>query len=78
MRTIESQEEFDIIASQQCEMNNGNSSDDCTENWKAGYLYALKELSEYIDSQNYTSTFAFFAEMSRKFEECDRLEIISE
>lgn len=42
MKIIQTQEEFNNLASQQCKANNGNNSDDCIENWKAGYLYALE------------------------------------
>ena len=69
MRTIESQEEFDIIASQQCEMNNGNSSDDCTENWKAGYLYALQQLYNFRESEEFDDCFDYIDKTDKKIDE---------
>ena len=77
MEIIESQEEFDIIASQQCEINNGNSSDDCTENWKAGYLYALQQLYNFRESEKYNDCFDYIDKTDEKINEYTYLEIFS-
>ena len=76
MRTIESQEEFDIIASQQCEINNGNSSDDCTENWKAGYLYALQQIYNFRESEEFDDCFDYIDKTDKKINEFLYLDII--
>ena len=77
MEIIKSQEEFDILASQQCEINNGNSSDDCTENWKAGYLYALQQLYDFRESQEFDDCFDYIDKTNEKLEECNYLEVLS-
>lgn len=47
MKTIKmTQEEFDLLAYDQCEWYNGDVSESSIENWKAGYLYALREIRE--------------------------------
>lgn len=76
MEIIKSQEEFDILASQQCEINNGNSSDDCTENWKAGYLYALRQLYDFRESQEFDDCFDYIDKIDKKIDEFLYLEII--
>ena len=76
MEIIKSQEEFDILASQQCEINNGNSSDDCTENWKAGYLYALRQLYDFRESQEFDDCFEYIDKIDKKIDEFLYLEII--
>ena len=76
MEIIKSQEEFDILASQQCEINNGNSSDECTENWKAGYLYALQQLENFMDSQNYDGDYDFFNKIENKLNELYYLSVV--
>jgi len=77
MKIIETQEEFEILASQQCEINNGNSSDDCTENWKAGYLYALQQLYDFRESQEFDDCFDYIDKTNEKLEEYNYLEILS-
>lgn len=77
MRTIESQEEFDIIASQQCEINNGNSSDACTENWKAGYLYALKQFYDFRESEQFDDCFDYIDKTDKKIDEFLHLDVLS-
>ena len=69
MKIIDTQEEFDIIASQQCEMNNGNSSEDCTENWKAGYLYALQQLYNFRESEEFDDCFDYIDKTDKKIDE---------
>lgn len=46
MKTKMTQEEFDLLAYDQCEWYNGDVSESSIENWKAGYLYALREIKE--------------------------------
>jgi hypothetical protein len=75
MEIIESQEEFDIIASQQCEINNGNSSDECTENWKAGYLYALQQFYDFRESEEFDDCFDYIDKTDEKINEYTYLEI---
>lgn len=76
MKIIETQEEFEILASQQCEINNGNSSDDCTENWKAGYLYALQQLYDFRESQEFDDCLDYIDKTDKKIDEFLYLEII--
>ena len=40
------QRELDIIAFDQCRWHIGNNSEECVESWKAGYLFAMKELGQ--------------------------------
>ena len=40
------QRELDIIAFDQCRWHIGNDSEECVESWKAGYLFAMKELGQ--------------------------------
>lgn len=77
MEIIKSQEEFDTIASQQCEINNGNSSDDCTENWKAGYLYALQQLYDFRESEKFKGCSDYINKINEKIDEYIYLETIS-
>lgn len=69
MKIIKTQEEFDNLASQQCKANNGNNSDDCTENWKAGYLYALEQIDDFMFSDKYKSYFELFSTIENKLDE---------
>lgn len=69
MKIIKSQEEFDNLASQQCKANNGNNSDDCTENCKAGYLYALEQIDDFMFSDKYKSDFESFRTIENKLDE---------
>ena len=78
MEVIRTQKEFDQLALQECEANNGNNSEDCTENWKAGYLYALKQLYDFRESQNYEDGHDYMNKTDEKIDEFVYLEIISE
>ena len=50
LKIIQTQEEFDKLARQHCEVNNGCNTEVCAENWKAGYLYVLQQLYEFRQS----------------------------
>ena len=76
MKIIETQVEFDELASQQCKANNGNNSEDCTENWKAGYLYALQQLYDFRESQEFDDCFDYIDKTDKKIDEFLYLEII--
>lgn len=69
MKIIQTQKEFDNLASQQCKANNGNNSEDCTENWKAGYLYALEQIDNFMFSDKYKSDFELFRTIENKLDE---------
>ena len=69
MKIIQTQEEFDNLASQQCKANNGNNSKDYTENWKAGYLYALEQIDNFMFSDKYKSDFELFRTIENKLDE---------
>ena len=77
MKIIQTQKEFDILASQQCEINNGNSSDECTENWKAGYLYALQQLYNFKEFEKFKNCSDYMNKTNKKIDEYIYLEIVS-
>lgn len=76
MEIIETQEEFDELASQQCEINNGCNTEECSENWKAGYLYALQQLYDFRESQEFGDCFDYIDKIDKKIDEFLYLEII--
>lgn len=51
LKIIQTQEEFDKLASAHCEANNGCNTEACADSWKAGYLYALQQLYNFRESE---------------------------
>lgn len=77
MKIIETQVEFDELASQQCKINNGCNTEECCENWKAGYLYALQQLYNFRESEEFDDCFDYIDKTNEKLEEYNYLEILS-
>ena len=77
LKIIQTQEEFDKLARQHCEVNNGCNTEVCAENWKAGYLYALYLLYAFRESEKYKDCFDYIDKTNEKLEEYNYLEIFS-
>ena len=80
LKLIQTQEEFDKLARQHCEVNNGCNTEECAENWKAGYLYALQQLYEFRQSVvlGGEDTYSSICKIDEKINEYTCLEIISD
>lgn len=80
LKIIQTQEEFDKLALQHCEVNNGCNTEVCAENWKAGYLYVLQQLYEFRQSVviGGKDTCRSIYKIDEKINEYTCLEIISD
>lgn len=80
LKIIQTQEEFDKLARQHCEVNNGCNTEECAENWKAGYLYVLQQLYEFRQSVviGGKDTCRSIYKIDEKINEYTCLEIISD
>lgn len=76
MKIIETQEEFDLIALEDCEKTVGNSGQECVECWKAGYLYALQQLYNFRESEEFDDCFDYIDKTDKKINEFLYLDII--
>lgn len=76
MKIIETQVEFDLIALEDCEKTVGNSGQGCVEGWKAGYLYALKQLYDFRESQEFDDCFDYIDKTDKKIDEFLYLDIL--
>lgn len=80
LKIIQTQEEFDKLARQHCEVNNGCNTEECVENWKAGYLYALQQLYEFrqLMVMRGENTCSSIYKIDEKINEYTCLEVISD
>lgn len=77
LKIIQTQEEFDKLASAHCEANNGCNTGACAESWKAGYLYALQQLYNFRESEEFEDCFDYIDKTDEKIDEYTYLEIFS-
>lgn len=73
LKIIQTQEEFDKLASAHCEANNGCNTEACVESWKAGYLYALQQLYNFRESEGVD----YIDKIDEKINEYSYLEIFA-